>query len=441
VVGRQEFRRVPFHHRHSVGQIFLVVSLVLSAATSLRGASRVIDIFMRVVPLPLPLVPCSYWTGRFWLLRLGYYKLTCPKEKANDWVWILDHTMQIGAEKCLLILGLRLSQLPPVGTSVCHADVEPIELLPVTKSNGAIVWQQLEQAVEKTGVPREIVSDQGSDLCAGIRQFCEAHSLTCWISDITHKAANLLKHRLESDEMWQQFTARAAKSKSQIQQTALAYLRAPKQQSKARFMNVDKLVTWGWNLLSLLEQRGGEGAPTGEQTPQELTAKLGWILEFREPLEEWNELIQLIDITERLVREEGLHHETPGLLEHRLNALNVSVGAQTLRDELLKFVREQCVKARPQERLLGSSEVIESVFGKVKRLEQAQANNGFTGLILSAAAMVSETTMEVIYQAMEHVSTKTVLDWCQKNFGKSVQAQRKEAFAHVQSIGTKMGST
>ena len=64
------FRQVPFHHRHSVGQILFVVSLVLSAATSLRGTSRVIEILKNVLPLPLPLLPCSYWTGRLWLLRL-----------------------------------------------------------------------------------------------------------------------------------------------------------------------------------------------------------------------------------------------------------------------------------------------------------------------------------------------------------------------------------
>jgi hypothetical protein len=435
------FRRVPFHHRHSVGQILLVVSLVLSAATSLRGASRVIEILKKVVPLALPLLPCSYWTGRLWLLRLGYYKLTRPKAQAEDWVWIVDHTLQIGVEKCLLILGLRLSQLPPVGTSVCHADVEPIELIPVTKSTGDIVWQQLEQTVAKTGVPREILSDHGPDLHAGIRKFCDAHPETCSIYDITHKAANLVKHRLESDEEWQRFTTLAAQSKSQIQQTALAYLRSPKQQSKARFMNVGTLVTWGWNIFMVVDQATAEGAPEAEQEQRQLESKLGWIREFREPLEEWHELVQLVDTTERVVREEGLHQETHAILQNRLGDVVLTERTQALRDELVTFVQEESLKAKPQERLLGSNEVIESVFGKLKRLEQDQANSGFTGLVLSAAAMVSATTAEVTFQAMESVSTKMVLDWCLKKFGKSIQAKRKEVFACVQKPGIKMGST
>lgn len=128
------------------------------------------------------------------------------------------------------------------------------------------------------------------------------------------------------------------------------------------------------------------------------------------------------------------------ILADRLKNAASTPRAQAIRDELVEFVHEESLKAGPQERLLGSSEVIESVFGKLKRLEQDQANSGFTGLVLSVAAMVSVTTADVVYQAMEGVSTKTILDWCRKKFGKSVQAKRKEAFACAQKSGTKTGS-
>ena len=59
-----------------------------------------------------PLASPSWSTGRLWLLRFGYYKLTRPQPHADDWVWIVDHTAQIGAAKCLVILGVRLNGLP-----------------------------------------------------------------------------------------------------------------------------------------------------------------------------------------------------------------------------------------------------------------------------------------------------------------------------------------
>lgn len=105
----------------------------------------------------------SWYTGRLWLLRVGYYKLTRAKEQAKDWVWIVDHTVQIGPMKCFVILGLRLAHLPPPGTCLRLEDVEPIVLEPVRESTGKIVYTQLVAAAKKTGIPRAIVSEKGAD--------------------------------------------------------------------------------------------------------------------------------------------------------------------------------------------------------------------------------------------------------------------------------------
>jgi hypothetical protein len=98
-----------------------------------------------------------------------------------------------------------------------------------------------------------------------------------------------------------------------------------------------------------------------------------------------------------------------------------------VRAHLLAFVAAEALKVHPRERLLGSSEVIESVFGKFKRLEDTQAKSGFTCLILTMNAMVAQTTHEVIPKALETVPTKCVLEWCKKTLGASLQAQRKRA--------------
>jgi len=127
-------------HTYAVGPRRWLVSLVLSAATSVRGASRVLALSLSLVQRPWA-VP-SWCTGRLWRLRLGYDKLTRPKQQAADGVWIVAHTRQLGAEKSLVILGIRLRALPPPGQCRHHEDVEPVSLFPVKKSNGAVVYQQ-----------------------------------------------------------------------------------------------------------------------------------------------------------------------------------------------------------------------------------------------------------------------------------------------------------
>jgi len=98
---------------------------------------------------------------------------------------------------------------------------------------------------------------------------------------------------------------------------------------------------------------------------------------------------------------------------------------KAVRNKLLDFIKEESSKAEIGEMLLGSSEVIESVFEKQKLLEQEQSKSGFTGLVLGIAAMVSTTTSEIVKKAMETVPTKMVLDWCKENIGSLVQAKKK----------------
>ena len=408
-----------------MGHVKLFVDLVLSDAVSLRGSSRVTETM--ILSLQLALDAPTWHTGRLWLLRLGYYKLTRPKKQADDWVWIADHTVQIGAEKCLVILGIRLSALPSVGQCLSHRDVEPIALLPVEKSNKDVVYRQLEANIGKTGVPRLIVGDHGSDLKAGVERFCQEHPETCFVYDIKHKTAAVLKHELARDETWLEFTRLAAQTKNRVQQTPLASLAPPNQRTKARYMNVDVLVRWGQGLLAFLDRQQTEVGTLFD--PEQVQKKLGWIIRFRQPLEEWGELLQLTIATESFVRRQGLYHDAHLELTQRVQHMAHTDCTQRVRTELIAFVAQESAKAHSGERLLGSSEVIESVLGKLKRLEQNQAKSGFTGLLLSIGAMVSSTTSDVILKALETVPTKKVLVWCKEALGRSVQAKRQEALA------------
>jgi hypothetical protein len=183
-------------HQFPLGVVAGSLALVLHAATHLKRVAEVLALNWswwadggRVG---------TYYSVRLWLLRLGHYQLNRPKELADDWMWIIDHTMQLGDRKCLIIVGLRQSAWDAVDRCLSHEDVQLIDLVPVTESTGEVVYRQLEAATAKTGVPRAIISDDGRDLHKGINQFREAHPSTAWMYDIKHKTACLLKHALET---------------------------------------------------------------------------------------------------------------------------------------------------------------------------------------------------------------------------------------------------
>jgi hypothetical protein len=60
-------------------------------------------------------------------LRIGLAALLRSKVIADDWIWLIDHSIQIGQCKCLVILGIRRSEFP-VGRPLCHEDMELIAL-------------------------------------------------------------------------------------------------------------------------------------------------------------------------------------------------------------------------------------------------------------------------------------------------------------------------
>jgi hypothetical protein len=414
-----------------VGVVQRFMALVLQCGASLRCAAGVLELFGSATGPDR--IAANASTGRLWLLRVGLAALLRDKVIAADWVWMVDHSIQIGQCKCLVILGIRLSEFPQ-GRPLVHQDMEPIALVPMKNSTKQTVAACLEDAVGRTGVPRAILDDHGSDLHGGIEIFRAAHPETIELYDITHKAACLLKARLEADERWKSYASQLGKTKFALQQTELACLTPPSQRSKARFMNVDVVVAWGRKTLALVDD------PSDLErlgiTVERVRLKLGWLVEYREDLEKWSALQEVINTALDLVRREGLY---PGVGFGLAAALPVSSGvAEELRDELIQFVRGEALKLKLGERLPGTTEVLESCFGKLKALEDGQSKSGFTGLVLSLGAMVSKWTTETLAEALEQCRVRDVLAWCREKLGESVQSQRQQAYGPVASA-TKTG--
>jgi hypothetical protein len=427
------FELIPARHQFSVAQILLMVGWVLHGIP-LRGTCSALN-WMHEMPVdwgfdfPIP----HFTTVRFWLLRLGYHKLHRPKEQASDWVWIIDHSHQIGQEKCFVILGVRMSQLPPPGSEfpLRLSQMEPIELEPVTVSDKEVVYRQLEANVAKTGVPRAIINDHGGDVAGGVALFCRAHRETSEVYDASHKAACLLKARLEHNEQWKAFAAKAGQTKCSIQQTEWAFLIPPSQRVKARYMNLGPLIAWGVSTLAILDHPGPEVLNYG--TKERLEEKLGWLRQFRTPLQGWWEMKQTIDVVLDFARTQGLYRGAAKDLRKRLRQLPLGRTAAQLRDDFIKFVAGQARRLKPGERIPFTSEVIESGFGKYKLLEREQSRGGLTGLLLALAACVAERTDEVVHEALQKTRTIDVIAWVKTKLGETVGSKRRIAYQAVKA--------
>jgi hypothetical protein len=428
------FDQRPFGLHFAFGVIALFWQSVLRAATSLRAASAVLQMFQGLIP-HLEQRPSAN-TGQMWLLRIGLYEITRPKEQADDWVWIVDHTIQIGSLKCLLVMGCHLRVWQADRRPLEHQDLEVLALEPVAESNGEVVCKQLQQLVAVTGEPRQIVSDRGSDVKSGISQFCQQHEGTAQVQDIAHEAALVVKKELEADERWGRYETALGRSKAKLQQTALAHLIPPRAKAKARYMNLEELVAWGQKTLTYLD------APTKVETPavpqEEFEERLGWLRPYREALAEWGGVMAVVSQTLVYVRKHGYHADAEQELAVQHPPATETSMPGRVATALRQVVATESAKARPGERLIGSSECLESLIGKGKRLEGQQSKGGFTKMVLGMAAAVVKPTQEYLTAALAKIKVKDVYQWCKSHLGESLQSLRRKAFASPKP-GTKRG--
>ena len=219
-----------------------------------------------------------------WILT-GWQSTCLALAHAEDWAWLVDHLVQIGQDKCLVILGIRLAALP--GTALVASDLELIALVPRPSWTAPAVDATLQTAVAEAGVPRVIVDDHGGDRTGGVRLFQERHPETLEVDAIGHKAACVLERRLESDPRWPEFHWQVGPTRCAIQQTELAFLVPPGPRPKARFMNLEPLLTWGRKVVGILEAPSAE--VLGWVSVERLHEKLGWLLDLRDGLDEWSQ--------------------------------------------------------------------------------------------------------------------------------------------------------
>src|SRR5438876_8379237 len=100
-------------------------------------------------------------------------------------------------------------------------------------------------------------------------------------------------------------------------------------------------------------------------SPEQLQEKLGWLNEFATPIAEWSEWQQVVNITVEFIDRQGMYSGASQDLGAKLPRAYQYCSSADLATELVTFVAEQAKQAKEGERFPGSTEVLESCFGKM----------------------------------------------------------------------------
>ena len=424
----------PKNYSYSLRTISISLQQIIISGNSLRGVEKNWVIEKREnkeknaeIEEKIP----SYSVIRQWLAKIGLYELERPKEKRDDWIWIVDFTIELGTEKCLVILGVSVEfiqeKIPKSNGCLSHKDVEVLAIEIMKSTKGEKVKSVLEKIGEKVGVPQQIISDKGSDLYKGIKLYQEKNQAIIHSHDITHQMALLLTKELEKEGEYESFTKKCHQTRQQIQQTELGFLMPPQQRSKSRYFNLDELIRWGINIINYLEkEKDNQGEK--EEKSQNLEFKLGWVQEYKESLIIWKEMISITRSLEEKIKKEGLSQDVYEEFEQNWQKSSEAERLKKFRAKIKEsFSRELSMIGEDEIRTI-STDVIESLFGKYKSFSQKSPLKEIRRMILTIPISTLEITREVIKKALSTVKNVDIKDWESRTFGQSRLSKRKIAF-------------
>lgn len=409
---------------HGYGPQMIALCINLAQKVGLRGAESSLQLFHDCYGIT-DKVP-DWTTIRTWMQRVGVAAIDVPLESADDWVWLADHSCQIGPEKALVVLAVRASKMPPPGTALKHEDLHVLIVQPGTQWKTEDMAKAYEALAEKYGAPMALVVDGAPELRDGAEVLKKQRPDMLVLNDFKHRAANILKATVGKDEQFTKFNSLVGSTRSAIQQTELAHLTPPSSKPKSRFMNLAAILNWAAMILWLLDHPAAKGRLG--ITDKRLTEKLGWVREFSEDIAAWNECQNVVSASVTFINEQGLYRgATKELRESMGDPLTFPASSEVKR-RLLEFVQESEELLREGQRLPISTEILESSFGLYKQLERQHSKGGFTSLLAAFGSLLRPVTPQTIKRDFTRVSVKQMRAWVTKNLGSTLTSKRHIAY-------------
>jgi hypothetical protein len=154
---------------------------------------------------------------------------------------------------------------------------------------------------------------------------------------------------------------------------------------------------------------------------------LGWLGEFRTEIAEYAELIELVKLTQQILKTQGLNTHTAASLTQALAQRPWSVRAQRFSQGIHEYLRRHTHELPEQQNLLATSDVLESLFGHYKLFAERGPLNEAGHLVLTLPLRTVKLTAEFVKTALETVSTADLRRWASETFAPSALARRVTA--------------
>lgn len=351
--------------------VYIALQLFLIAHISFRAVARVLEVIGAY--LGLAKTPCPQ-TIINWVIRLSIAKIQNIGQSAgphmanasssSGFICLIDISIGLGAGKILAVLFLdarhhmRNEGAPTLRNVTCAA------VATADSWTGETIADFLQKVIAVTGKPAAYLKDGGKDLDKAVRLLNERDCASPSVDDISHTVANLLKHEYEKHPMFATFISACGQVSKKLKQTALACLAPPKVSTKARFMNLHRLVRWAEQLLG----HSPKGRTPKASLRSKLRASLARLPKCKAFINDFLRDANSLLACQKLLKTKGLSQDTYQECQRLLGPIppqsSVRIGFITWMEKQLPVAAELGLD---KVGMPVSSDNIESLFGVAKQ--------------------------------------------------------------------------
>lgn len=345
---------------------------------------------------------------------------------------MMDMTMNIGTKKAFVVLRVHLETLSLKGSAIQLENCECIGLRILEESNGETISDHLTDIFKQAGHPVAVLKDQGADLARGVKLWKDTQlpsgATMEVIDDIGHVLANGLKAQFQKTQVCQRFLMLVTQGAHRLRQTPWAHLMPPKIRTKGRFQSIGKLAQWGSQLLALLSNNTGENSAW-----RAIRKALPGLSRYRKFIQRFATTTQISHDILKELKQYGLNQTT----YEKCKAQAESLSEQSIfKKRLLHWLdRHQSLHARltSQHSLLVSTDILESLFGKFKRIIERSPTADINRMALIIPALcgssVNEHSIKKLFSTTRHQEIDV---WEQNNIAYTLRKKRQAFFGKIQ---------
>jgi transposase-like protein len=411
-----------FNHCYPAQMIVLAVFIVVHAGGSLRCAAKTVAFFAKMMGWASYTEP-SPTTIRNWVIRCGYHALSYARDIKGDYVAIIDESIQIGKEKLLLLLGVKIDAGQCYSAPLCGADVEVLGMEVQDSWTSPSIARFIKGCLERhPGLRlRHVISDRGTSLLAAMRSL----SLP-WASDCSHVMMNAVKDIFGKDKALSQLCASIGQLRMRLTLSAWGGLLPPSLRDKDRFLRIFTIVEWAARMDSYWDRLPGAARR------HIAFYRKAWPL-----IRRLRQVKEVIVIASDILKKAGLSGHSferwqKSAATYLASQKVATADAKAFVAKIDAYFAEHAELYKGRCQVLCCSDIIESTFGRYKNKGGMRA---ISADVLSIALYNQEISCGFVQSAMASVSCQDVEDWQTDNVCHNRYGLRKIMDEELKSVG------